>query len=158
MKIILGLFALLLIMTGAAFYFQKNGNRFPQLSEKTATATINNHRFNLFIAKTNKEKEVGLSEKNSIDNDQGMIFVFDKPDFYSFWMRNMKFSIDIIFVNKNRIVTISPDANPSTDPSKTENLTIYKPEDPADTIIEIKGGLSSSYGFKKGQEVKIEGL
>lgn len=157
MKLILGLFAILLIVIGGVYYTQK-GFDFSLLFPKTATITIKDHLSKPLIAKTDKEKEIGLSEKTSINKDSGMLFVFDKADFYSFWMKNMKFPIDIIFINKDRIVTIHSNLKPPVVDTKDEDILIYKPEEPADRVLEIQAGLSDSYGFKKGDEVKIEGL
>ena len=65
--------------------------------------TINNKNFNVFVAKTETEKQIGLYSKNKIDQNQGMLFLFDKPDFYSFWMKKMNFPIDIIYIQNNKI-------------------------------------------------------
>lgn len=157
MKLILGLFALLLIVIGAVYY-TKNGFDLTFLTKKTATVTIKNNQFKPLIAKTDKEKEIGLSSQSSISKDSGMLFIFDKPDYYSFWMKNMKFPIDIIFIKDNRIVTIHSNVKPSVSGVKDENIPIYKPEEPADKVLEIKAGLSETYGFKNGDEIKIENL
>lgn len=157
MKLILGLFVLLLIVIGGVYYIQ-NGFSFPISFPKTATVTIKDQQFKPVVAKTDKEKEIGLSEKSSISKDSGMLFVFDKADFYSFWMKNMKFPIDIIFIKKDRIVTIHSNLKPPVADTKDEDILIYKPEEPADKILEIQAGLSDLYGFKKGDIVKIEGL
>lgn len=157
MKLILGLFILLLIIIGGVYYIQ-NGFSFPISLSKAATVTIKNQQFKPVVAKTNKEREIGLSEKISIDKNSGMLFVFDKPDYYAFWMKNMKFPIDIIYISKDRIVTIHKNASPPVEEAKDENIPIYKPEEPADKVLEIQTGLSDSYGFEKGDSVKIEDL
>src|ERR1035437_3888199 len=75
-------------------------------SPRIPRAEINGHTFSLYLAKTSQEQEVGLAKFNMIDKNQGMLFIFSKQDYYSFWMKNMKFPIDIIFINKNVIVDI----------------------------------------------------
>ena len=160
MKKVFGLFALLLIIALGLAFFQSNpNNNFPFVAiffgSKTK-ATINNQTFSVTVAKTNLEKEKGLSGKNSLNENEGMLFPFEKEDFYAFWMKDMKFPIDIIFINKNRIVTIFPNIQP---PKNTnEGLFVYKPETPADMVLEINAGLSQQYNFKKDDEVKIENL
>lgn len=156
MKVILGLFALLLAVVFGILFFQGNFKKnipFP-FGTKTPTATIQTHTFKLTAAKTPKEQQVGLSEKTSLPQDEGMLFTFGKPDYYSFWMKNVKFPIDIIYINKNRIVTIIDNAQPPK--SAEESLPIYKSDGPADTVLEINAGLSKKYGFKKNDEVKID--
>ena len=156
MKIVLGLFALLLIIVvGAKFsmdYLANNPNPFV----KTPTATINNQTFKLFVAKSAKEKEIGLSGKDSLSQDYGMYFPFEKPDYYSFWMKNMKFSIDMIFLSSNKIVTIYENLEPPLKDLK--NPPLYKPSEPADAILEINAGLSKKYNIKIGDGVKIENI
>lgn len=156
MKIVIGLL-LLLIGVGALVVFSQNSFKNSLLPfAKSPTATINNHTFNLFVVKTQKEKETGLSEKSSLAENYGMLFLFEKADYYSFWMKGMKFPIDIIYIKKDHIVTIYHGLLPPT--SKEENPPTYAPTEPADTILEINAGLSKKYGFKNNDVVKISGF
>ena len=123
---------------------------------KQPKAIIKSHSFNLLLAKTDKEKQIGLSSKKTLSQDQGMLFKFDKADYYSFWMKNMKFPIDIIFIKDGKIVTIHNKINPPAGENKA--LVIYQPEEPADAVLEISAGLSEKLGFKKGMEIKYENI
>ncbi len=153
MKLILLLFAvLLLIIVGIQFsqkYFTGNISIFSQ----GPTATIKNQSFKLNYAKSEKEREIGLSQKKSMPENYGMLFTFDKADLYPFWMRDMEFPIDIIYINNNKIVTIYSSAQPPK--NTTDSLPIYKPDNAANMVLEINAGLSDKYGFQKGDEVKI---
>ena len=60
---------------------------------------INGKVFSIDVARTNKQKEEGLAIYDKLPEDKGMVFVFEKPHYYSFWKKNMKFSIDINFIN-----------------------------------------------------------
>lgn len=125
-------------------------------SQKTPTATINNYTFKLEVAKTQQEKEIGLSAKKMFGQNSGMLFLFERPAYYSFWMKNMKFPIDIIFIRNGRIVTIHKNVKPPT--SNSENPPIYNSTEPADSVLEINAGLSEKYRFKEGDIVKLENL
>lgn len=116
-------------------------------------AEINNHVFRLEIAKTEKQQEIGLAKYKSIPLNFGMLFPFGKPGFYSFWMKNMKFPIDIIYIRNSRIVTIY--RNVPYPKSVNEKLPIYQPAYAADTVLEINANLSQEYGFKVNQPVEI---
>lgn len=156
MKQVLGLFALLLIIVGGIFFAQnylKTRTIFPFI--KSPTAKINNHTFQLTVARSIEEKEIGLSKTTSLFQNQGMIFLFEKPDYYAFWMKNMKLPIDIIFINNDRIVTIRTNLQP---PKQEESPIIYTPLKPADKVLEIQAGLSEKYNFKNGDIVKYENL
>lgn len=150
--IIFGIFFALL----AAFALSQNYRQNIPFFQKTPKAVINNHVFNLFLAKADKEKAIGLSEKQSLPQNSGMLFVFEKPDYYSFWMKEMKFSIDIIFIKEGKIVTIYTDLKPPK--TQDESLPIYKPEEPADMVLEINSGQARKYNLKKGDEIKFENL
>jgi len=142
MKKILALLVLLIILTIIGV-----------ISLKTPTATISNHTFKLEIAKTQQQKEIGLSKKKALEKNAGMLFRFEKTDYYPFWMKNMQFPIDIIFIKNSRIVTIHKDVKPPK--GLNENLSIYNSSEPADTVLEINAGLSEKYNFKEGNEVKL---
>ncbi len=144
------LFIVILLITLSGNIFVKN----PSFLKPSARITINKQVFNLLLAKTAKEKQVGLSQKKSLPSDYGMVFAFEKQGYYSFWMKDMKFPIDIIFIKNKKIVTIYDSAKPPS--SKNESLIIYQPTETADTVLEINAGLSKKYGFKRGMEVKYE--
>lgn len=140
----------------AAFVLSQNYVQNLSFFQKTPKAVINNRTFNLLLAKTDKEKRIGLSEKKSLPENSGMLFVFEKPDYYSLWMKEMQFPIDIIFIKENKIVTIYASLKPPK--TQDESLPIYKPAEPADMVLEINSGLAQKYNLKKGDEVKLENL
>ncbi len=117
-----------------------------------SSVTINSHKFDLMTAKSDKEKQVGLSKEKSLSPNSGMIFSFEKPDYYAFWMRDMKFPIDILYINKDKIVTIYRNVAP---PSSNGALPLYRPTQPADTVIELPAGTADKYNIKEGDQVKI---
>lgn len=156
MKMVIGAFALLIIVVLAIFFSQRYiGNTSGLSLGQKATATVENQTFNLLLARSDEEKQVGLSNKASLDKNTGMLFVFDKPDYYSFWMRNMKFPIDIIYLNGDKVVTVHKNVPPA---SENTTPTIYKPSEPADKVLEITAGLADEFGIEKGDLVKIEGI
>ena len=99
---------------------------------------------------------MGLSETESLPEDNAMFFSFDKPDYYSFWMKNMNFPIDIIFIKDSTIVTIYENVKPPQDPNG--NTPIYQPKELSNGVLEINSGLSSKYGFAQGDKVQFENL
>lgn len=146
---LLGLFSLVLVLS---WYVAKGTTPFPFL--KTPTATINGRTFKLTIADSQRKREIGLSQKSSLPEGEGMLFVFDREDYHVFWMRDMKFPIDIIFIKKNRIVTLYPNVQPPK--TRDESIPIYKPQEPSDKVLEISASLSDRYGFKRGDEVSLD--
>jgi uncharacterized membrane protein (UPF0127 family) len=71
---------------------------------------------------------------------------------YPFWMKDMKFPIDIIWISGKTIAGFAESVNP--EPEKTIfSLTSYSPPQPVDTVLEINAGLVKQYGFQIGDQV-----
>ncbi len=118
-----------------------------------ATVEINNQTFDCFVAKSNWEKYQGLSDRRKLEAKQGMIFVFQQetPEFV---MRNMKFPLDIIFINQGKITKIYKNLKPEGPQPQTR----YPATGVTDYVLEINAGLSDKYNFKINDEVKINFL
>ncbi len=138
----------IIIIFAAIFFFQ-----FYKPGTPKTTVTIEGHTFTVEVAQTPAELEKGLSGRNSLPDDQGLLFTFAKAGNHAFWMKDMKFAIDIIFIDKDKIVSIAENATPPKSPQ--EKLTVYTPGQPVDKVLEIKAGLSKKYGFKAGDSVNV---
>ena len=103
----------------------------------------------LEIADSKEEQRQGLSNRDALPHD-GILFVFDEPGNYGFWMKDMKFPIDIIWVHNNRIVTIVRDAMPSDNPQ------VMYPSEPANYVLELKAGSAREYQLLDGSLLNIE--
>lgn len=118
------------------------------------TVSIRDATFIVDVAVTGKEKEIGLGGRDMLTAHRGMLFVYDHKERYPFWMRNMKFPIDIIWIADTTIVDITKNVPVSDKP--VEQLPIYHPVVPVDKVLEITAGLSETYGFAVGDTVKIK--
>lgn len=164
MKKILLLFVLLLLIVGGLVFSQnyfKQGklsffNANKNVPSENEIATIGNHKFEVVVAKSQPEWETGLSQTESLQDNQGMLFLFEKSDYHFFWMKDMRFPIDIIYINNDIIVTIISNAVPPK--NSNENSILYSPTQPANKVLEIKAGLAKKYNFKNGDKVKYENL
>ncbi len=154
---IIAIFGIVLVIFAGIVFYQFNKSTGTKSSRSdsltpSSKVVINNHTFHVTVAKTSEEQQRGLSGLNSLPSDQGMLFLFDKPDYYSFWMKNMKFPIDIIFIKDDKVVSIVENAKPQSD----TNPPIYQPEAPINRVLEINAGLSKKYNIKKGDRVEID--
>ena len=146
--IVFGLF--LILIAGIAYYqFSKNKGM-----QTTGTATIGEHKFAIEVVRDAKAQQIGLIKYNGIKDDQGMLFLFTQPGRYGFWMRNMKFPIDIIFINGEKVVSLVENVKPVN--QNEPNPPIYSPSAPADKVLEINAGLVKKYSIKQGDTVKFE--
>ena len=146
MKNILVILLIIIIIILSFLGLRKNNTH-------NSSAEISGVKFNLEIAQTDKQKEVGLAKYKNIQKNFAMYFPFERKDYYSFWMKDMKFPIDILYIDNGRIVAIFKNVqNPKTN---NEKLIVYKPEKLADSVLEISAGLSDEYGFKIGDKLLI---
>ena len=104
------------------------------------------------VVKSETAKRKGLSERNSLCEDCGMLFLFPKSDFYSIWMKGMRFDIDIIWIAGARVAGITPNV-PYPGPNET-NFPAYYPPRPVEAVLELPAGWAQENGIKVGDEVK----
>ncbi|MCL2390860.1 MAG: DUF192 domain-containing protein [Endomicrobia bacterium] len=116
-------------------------------------AKIAGKKFRLTVAKTQEARAQGLSDRDKMPAD-GMIFLFDASQPLTFWMKNMRFPIDILWINGNKIVAITKNARPEPGVSD-ENLKRYFSGYYADTVIELNAGDCEKYNIKTGDAVVI---
>ena len=118
---------------------------------KTPWIAINGHTFSLYLAETSQEQSIGLAKYKSIAPNQGMLFLFDKSDYYSFWMKDMQFPIDIIFISGNKVVDIFQ----KVPVWPNGNLPVYTTKTKADKVLEINAGLVKKDNIRIGDIVKL---
>jgi len=107
------------------------------------------------VAKTPAERKKGLSKKETLPLNTGLLFVFEKSGRFGFWMKDMKFAIDIIWIDDNKkIAEITKNIPP--EPQKRENdLTIYRPSNDVMYVLEVNAGLSDFNNLEVGDTVNF---
>jgi len=99
------------------------------------------------IADDDYQTQTGLMYRNSIETHQGMLFVFDKAEYKSFFMKNTKIPLDIIYINADKkIVNIQKNAKPFDE-------TSLPSEAPAKYVLEINAGLSDLWNLQSGDKI-----
>ncbi|MFZ5376345.1 MAG: DUF192 domain-containing protein [Patescibacteria group bacterium] len=106
------------------------------------------------VANTDTSRTQGLSDRQEIGSD-GLLFVFDKPDQYRFWMKQMRFGLDFIWLADQKIVEITRDVPPPVEGQQLQFLDIYQPAVPADMMIEVAAGQAEKWGLEVDQELKL---
>ena len=97
------------------------------------------------LAVTDDERQQGLMYREKIDENQGMLFVFDGEDIHSFWMKNMNFPIDILWLDaQKRVVHLEREVPPcAADPCPS-----YVPRAAARFVLELQSGASAKHGLE----------
>lgn len=106
------------------------------------------------LARTPKEQTLGLSGRGSLAKDTGMFFLFDKPSYYSFWMRNVKFPLDIIFILNDKVVAVYENLPPAA--AADANPPLYGSDVVANRVLEINAGEASKKNITVGDNVITE--
>ena len=113
--------------------------------------TLPESKISVEIVDTKEEVERGLSGRLSIGEKEGMLFVFPVMGQYSFWMKDMNFPIDIVWISdEGRVVYIKENAMPDSYPKKT-----FMNEAFAKYVLEMKTGSASKYGLYLGTSVTL---
>ena len=118
----------------------------------TSTVTIKGIRYSVEVAVTPQEKELGLGERDSLKPLHGMLFPYDHSEKFSYWMKGMRFPIDIIWIRDYRIVDISKNVPIST----VGRFPVYAPREPVNLVLELSAGESDRNGFQIGDLVTIK--
>ena len=103
------------------------------------------------VADTSGKRSLGLGKRSKLKKDWGMLFVFKKRKTHRFWMKDMQFALDIIWLDNYRIVHILRDVQPIIQGGKK---AILKPPAPANFVLEIEAGRVSELRLKQGDLLK----
>ena len=153
-KILLAYGALVIVILILAFAKFNGVSFLPKFS--SPTAEMNGHKVNVRVAKTPKDKENGLSKIKSLKESDGMVFPFEKSGKYTFWMKDVFFSLDLIYIQDDTIVDIIKNV-----PAQAGNkgiLPTYTPKADANYVLEVVGGYADKYNIKIGDKVKFTGV
>ena len=97
------------------------------------------------LATTPEQRQLGLMFREGINSDQGMLLVFEEEDFFAIWMKNMKFSLDLLWIDQEkRIVHIRCDVPPC----QAEPCASYSPQIPGKYVLELQAGSVKEIGLK----------
>jgi len=128
------------------------GLQISKYSQDHGKVIIGDTKIKVEIADTLEEMKNGLSNRESLDKDKGMLFIFAEPGQPAFWMKDMKFPIDIIWILNDRVVDIAPDLPVVAG----EFLSTYIPKEPANYVLEVNAGFAEEHDIRVGDKVEIK--
>ncbi|MDD4931615.1 MAG: DUF192 domain-containing protein [Candidatus Colwellbacteria bacterium] len=121
-----------------------------------ASVGIGTAVFSADIADTESERDKGLSGRSSMADDRAMLFRFNNPSVPVFWMKDMKFPLDIIWIRSGRVVGYVTDIYPEPGISE-KDIKRYSPPTPVDMVLEAPAGSVGRHGISIGDGVTIGG-
>ena len=113
----------------------------------------------VYIADTDPRRMRGLmfETENFLDNDKGMLFVFDEPGNRSMWMKNMQFHLDIIWFNENgNVVSIAKNVPPCITPVEVMSCkSVGVSADNAKYVLELTSGYVDEYSITENSRLEL---
>lgn len=143
---ILGLIIFLTVLLGV--FLKKSVIR-----NNTRVVNINGHKLSVEIADTEALRNQGLSGRTNLTQDSGMLFIFPTIGNYQFWMKEMKFPLDFVWIDKDSIVDLT--ANVAPPQTSQETLPTFTSKFPFDKVIELNSGMIKSLNIKIGDKVLL---
>lgn len=144
-KIIFFIFIILFLLIIIFFiFYKKNVDNFIKIK-------INEVELRVELARSPAEHYLGLSNRGSLENISGMLFLFSDKQVRSFVMRDMLISLDIVFIDENTII----DVYKNLPFDKKSQKILYKSSSPVDKVLELEAGLFDYYNFQVGDKIKI---
>jgi uncharacterized membrane protein (UPF0127 family) len=119
----------------------------PSKEHSRCITSIGKNSWQMEVAKTDEERSRGLMYRAFMPDDQGMVFVFEKPQEIAMWMKNTQIALDMVFIGEDRrVFGFHENAQPnSEDVIRTGGKTRY--------LLELNAAQIKTAGIKKGDKV-----
>ena len=131
-----------------------NGTVSNSVDYKQIDVKVNGIALTADIAETSEQKSKGLGGRDTLPENEGMIFPFNKESDYSFWMKGMKIPIDIIWIDSNkRVVHVEHDLDPCEPKSPCPS---YTPKEDSLYVLETVAGFADKYNVTKGTQIEFD--
>jgi uncharacterized protein len=170
-KFIIQIVALLVVIFGALFLV-KNPRYMPaylrgssdenvlDVSSPTSVAVTNrlkigNATLRVEIADTKEKRTKGLGDRDALAQNDGMLFLFDQPGLYKFWMKGLKFPLDIIWIRNNTVVDILKYVPAPLPEESDASLPVYAPVTEVDRVLEVNAGFVDAQRVKVGDKIQF---
>jgi uncharacterized membrane protein (UPF0127 family) len=102
------------------------------------------------IAETDYETQTGLMYRDAMEDSQGMLFIFPDVAYHSFYMKNTKFPLDIIYIDENlNVANIVKNAQPMDESGLSSEV-------PVKYVLEVKAGLSNVWEIEVGDKIAFQ--
>ncbi|MEI8270149.1 MAG: DUF192 domain-containing protein [bacterium] len=145
-------FIIVILFLGVIMLFYSNQNIFLQkmTHDDIKFVKVAGQMIKVELALTAKDQEHGLSGRKILENNTGMLFVFSKPGEFYFWMKDMNFPIDIIWIGDDlRVIYIQKSVRPSSYPNS------FGPGVDNRYVLEVSSGFSEKNNLKIGDSVEF---
>lgn len=143
--------AIVLVITGWYVYDRYAQEYFGMMWDVgESTIYIESLPVQVGVADDPDERQQGLSDRAPLSDLEGLLFIFDNSGYHGIWMKDMRFAIDIVWINEaGTIVHIEEDVRPETYP------TVFRPPQPARFVLETNAYFVDSNNIAVGDQVTV---
>lgn len=147
---------LIILMLGSGYWWGKNqatqkvDNQNPK--GEMVPMGVGEAKLRVEVRDTDEGRELGLSYRDNLNRNEGMLFVFEEEGQYAFWMKGMRFGLDLIWIKDGRVVEISANLPP---PLKDETPDIASPKMKVDMVLEVVAGWAEANRIKVGDRIEF---
>lgn len=152
-------FSLALIITATSILVSIGGCASQEAPLTSATVLFDNPEqttFTVYIADSVSEQTLGLGDIATLPKDHGMLFIYSETDEYTFWMRNVEYPIDIIWLRDGTVVDITANIPPEQATTALTDYQQYSPNQPVNMVLEVGAGVTEAAGISIGQHLTID--
>lgn len=157
-KLFIPLIIVAVFVVAVGIFLQKSGILAPTVVKKveSKTVTIAEKTIKVEVAKSEEERSKGLSNRESLDLDSGMLFVFDSQKGNPvFWMKDTKIPLDMIWIKDGKIIRIDKNVPVPAEGTPDNKLKTYSAGVPVDYVLEVNGGYCDTNSIKVGDSVLL---
>ena len=105
-----------------------------------------------------EERQQGLSGREHLDSDSGMLFIFEEEQQLYFWMKEMHFPLDIIWIDAQcRLLEVAADVPTPPPDARNEDIPRVQSPGPARYVLEVHAGQADQHGLRPGDTVQFLG-
>lgn len=149
------IFFVILVLGGLAFLSMQDPDVAQDLARGVRSTRTSIHlrptlALSVEVANTDAARVKGLSGRDPLPENQGLLFVFEEDGYPAIWMKDMRFAIDIIWINREgEIVHIEESVTPGTYPRT------FKPAAPARYVVEVNAGYADARNVRVGDQTDV---
>ncbi|MDZ4385158.1 MAG: DUF192 domain-containing protein [Candidatus Moranbacteria bacterium] len=145
--------SVLILAAGSAIFWMYPGKNRPEYAVSAFGNPVMEIRIadDVFMAEAVSSAEkrmLGLSGREEMCHSCAMLFIFPEPARYSFWMKDMKFNLDIVWISGASVKSIEKNV-----PFAEGEREVVRPDAPIDKVLEFNAGVSDEIGLKIGDEI-----
>jgi uncharacterized membrane protein (UPF0127 family) len=150
-KILIGVFFVVILFGGySVYHFFVEKHEVSKIADRmTRTIFLNGRPYTVVVSHTDALRQQGLSGTRTVPHD-GMLFVFPEEEFAGFWMQDMNYAIDIVWMDSDsQIVDITREVSPKTYPK------VFYPKEPVKYVLEFPEGFAEAIGLQINSRIDL---